>query len=291
MSSTRKITHGADEMRIYISPIIFIMALYFVFAGMAYEFCCSLAAVLLHECAHARVAKKLGYELNVIKLMPYGAALCGDVRLRSDHEIFIALAGPALNLVLAVSIAAVWWLLPSSYMFTQAFCYANVYIGSFNLLPVYPMDGGRVVLGLLSRVMKRDRACKIMNAISIVFGVIAVALFVWTAVYSLNLCLLSVGLFMIVSAFIPDGKARYRALFAAGNRAERIKTPLTVQRYVLSKDAVLSDALSVLNADKYTEFTVLDEEMRECARFTETQLIQSVKRYGYAESVLKAAKR
>ncbi|MDE7406610.1 MAG: site-2 protease family protein [Clostridiales bacterium] len=286
--NSQKSAPRGDEMRIYISPIMFVMALYFVGVGMAYEFCCSLTAVLLHECAHARVAKKLGYELNVIKLMPYGAALCGDVQLRPKDEVVIALAGPLFNLFIAVAIAAVWWLLPSSYMFTQAFCYGNVYIGLFNLLPVYPLDGGRVMLGILSGKLKRKTACRVMRVISIVFGLAAITLFALSAVSSLNLCLLSVGLFMTVSAFIPDGKVKYRALFAAGNRAERIKTPLQVRRYALSSRALLSDALSSLDADKYTEYTVLDDDMHVRGSFTETQLIGAVKLYGYAESVEKA---
>lgn len=274
-----------DEMRIYISPVMFIMAVYFVAAGMAYEFCCSMAAVLLHECAHAKVAKKLGYELNVIKLMPYGAALCGNVRLTPKHEILIALAGPLFNMIVAVSIAAVWWVFPSSYMFTQAFCMCNVYIGLFNLLPVYPMDGGRVMLAALSNRVKRGKAYTVVRIVSAVFGLLAIAAFALTAVNSFNLCLLSVGLFMTVSAFIPNNDARYCALFAVGNRAERIKTPLEVRRYALSCEATLADACAALDSDRYTEFTVINDDMAVCGGFTETQLIDAVKKHGYEKQI------
>lgn len=272
-------------MRIYISPIMFVMALYFVAVGMAYEFCCSLAAVLLHECAHARVAKKLGYELNIIKLMPYGAALCGDVQLKPKHEVMIAVAGPMFNLFVAVVIAAVWWVLPSSYMFTQAFCYANVYIGLFNLLPVYPLDGGRVMLALLSEKIKHGKAYTVMRIVSAVCGIVAIALFALFSVHALNLCLLSVGLFMIVSAFIPDGRAKYRALFATSNRAEMLKRPLEVKRYAVSRKAALADVCVALDPDRYSEFTVIDDDMNECGHFTETQLIEAVKKYGYSQNV------
>lgn len=275
-------------MRIYISPIMFVMALYFVAVGMAYEFFCSLAAVLLHECAHARVAKKLGYELNVIKLMPYGAALCGDVEMNPKHEALIALAGPVFNLFVTVVMAAVWWLMPSSYMFTQAFCFCNVYIGLFNLLPVYPLDGGRVLLAILSGRVKRNKAYKIVRIVSVVFGVIATALFVLSAFGPINLCLLGVGLFMIVSSFFPDDRARYHALFAAGNRAERLKAPLEVRRYAVSSEASLGSIAVALDPDKYTEFTVIGDDMTERGRFSETQLIEAVKKYGYDETVSNA---
>ena len=281
-------TRSGDEMRIYISPIMFLMALYFVAMGMAYEFFCSLAAVLLHECAHARVAKKLGYELNIIKLMPYGAALCGDLELKPKHEVLIAISGPVFNLFVAVVIAAVWWLLPSSYMFTQAFCFCNVYIGLFNLLPVYPLDGGRVLLGILSGRVKRNKAYKIVRILSVIFGLISIALFVLSAFWTVNLSLLGVGLFMTLSAFIPDDRAKYHALFAAGNRAERLKSPLEVRRYAVSDTADLSDLAVALDPDRYTEFTVIGDDMKPRGHLSESQLIDAVKLYGYSENVTKA---
>ena len=60
----RKRKTDSGEVRIKISPVMFIMAVIFVAQGKAYELVCSLAAVILHECAHAKIAKKLGYELN-----------------------------------------------------------------------------------------------------------------------------------------------------------------------------------------------------------------------------------
>ena len=280
--------HGANnggEMRIYISPVMFVMAAYFVIMGMAYEFACSLAAVLLHECAHARVAKKFGYELNVVKLMPYGAALCGDADMRPRHEAVIALAGPLVNITVATLFAAVWWLLPSSYMFTQAFCYSNLYIGIFNLIPVYPLDGGRILLAALSAKLKRGKAYKAVRMISAMAGAVMLALFGVTAVYSFNLCLLSVGIFMIVSALIPDKRAKYNALFALSNRRDRIKTPLRIKRFAVSDEAMSADVCNALDPDGYSEFVVLSDDMRVRGVIDETVLIESVKSHGYSEKM------
>lgn len=271
----------SGEMHIYISPVMFIMAVCFTAMGLAYEFFCSLAAVLMHECAHARVAKKLGYELNTVKLMPYGAALCGDCDMKPWHEIRIALAGPILNLIVATLFAALWWLVPQSYMFTQAFCANNLYIGLFNLLPVYPLDGGRVLLAVMSSRMKRDKAYKITRIISAVMGLVAIALFAVSAIFSLNVCFLCVGIFMLVSAFIPDDRARYRALFAVGSRAARISEPLEVRKYVLSEDTLLSAVCGTLDADKYTQFDVFDRRMNKVGSFDETELIERVRTLGY----------
>lgn len=282
----KKRSNYADEIKIYISPVMFVMALYFVAMGMTYEFFCSLAAVLLHECAHARVAKKLGYELNLIKLMPYGAALCGEADINSKHEIRIAVAGPLLNFVFATAFAALWWLVPSSYMFTEAFCKCNLFIGVFNLLPVYPLDGGRVLLAALSLKHKRAKAYKIMRIVSAASGMAALALFVLSVFYAPNICLLSVGIFMLVSAFIPDRRAQYTALFAKSSRRERLKAPLEVRTFAVSENAQLGSLVASLDADRYSEFVVFDDgALAELGRIDETRLTEEIKARGYTDRI------
>lgn len=273
-------------MRIYISPIMLIMAAYFVATGMAYEFVCTLSAVMLHECAHAKVAKKLGYELNVIKLMPYGAALCGDINIRARDEALIAVSGPLINIVLALLFAALWWLVPSSYMFTQAFCFCNLYIGLFNLLPVYPLDGGRVTLALLSVKLKRARAYKIMRIISAIVGLISLGLFILSAFYALNLCFLSVGIFMLVSAFIPDRRAQYTTLFSLDARRDRLKSPTEIKSYAVSENARLVSLVALLDSDNYGEFKIVDDETLEIKGVvSETKLSDAIKARGYETKI------
>ena len=282
---------SGDEMRIRVSPLMLLMAVYFVAAGMAYEFVCTLAAVLLHECAHAKVAKHFGYELNVIKLMPYGAALCGDVGMKPKHEAFVAAAGPALNIALALVFAALWWLLPASYMFTRAFCLCNMYIGVFNLLPVYPLDGGRVLFALLSSRIKRGRAFKIMRIISAVTGVATLALFVLSVFYSPNICLLSVGIFMLFSAFIPDRRAQYTALFELSARRDKLKKPTELAVYAVSEHAPLSELVTCLNPERYTEFAVMSDGFERVGTADETDVVETVKSGGYTLTAGDAVKR
>lgn len=271
-----------DDVSIYISPIMFVMAVYFTAMGMAFEFVCSIAAVLLHELAHARVAKKLGYGLNMIKLMPYGAALCGAEYIKPKHEIMIAAAGPMFNLVLAAPIAALWWLYPPSYAFTKAFCLGNLYVGIFNLLPVYPLDGGRIALALLSTRTGRGKAYKIMRIVSAAVGVAAIVLFGVSFMYTPDICLLSVGIFMTASALLPDDRAKYTALFAVSERAQKLKTPHEVRRYAVTADASAASLVSALDPDVYTEFTVLDENgLNKLRTVTETELTRFAEKSGY----------
>ncbi len=275
---------GDENMRVSISPTMFLMGVFFIAVGRAYEFVCSLTAVILHEFAHARVAKKFGYALNEIKLMPYGAALCGNVDMTLKHEIAIAAAGPIVNLVLGLIFAAMWWIVPSSYAFTQVFCVCNMYIGIFNLLPVYPLDGGRITLALLSHRFDRKKAYFVMRILSAVFGLTAIALFVVSAIYAPNICFLTVGIFMVASAFLPDDKARYYALFAYSARRERLKRPLDIKYFAVTADATLGELCKMLDPDRFCVFRVYDAHLSKYFELDESRLIETVKIKGYAVS-------
>lgn len=277
-----------DEVRVYISPVTFAMGVIFVSFGMAYEFVCSLTAVVIHEFAHARVAKKLGYALNEIRLMPYGAALCMNADITPKHEILIAAAGPIINLVLGLLFAALWWLVPTSYAFTQEFCLCNLYIGVFNLLPVYPLDGGRIVFALLASRVKRKKAYMIMRILSAAFGLISVALFIVSAVYTPNICFLTVGLFMVVSAFLPDERARYYELFAYSGRKERLKRPMEVKKYAVSGGAPVTELCKLLDPDRFCVFEIYGDDLSKRGELDESALIDVVKTRGYTLNAAQA---
>ncbi|MCH5351539.1 MAG: M50 family metallopeptidase [Clostridiales bacterium] len=270
-----------DGVSVSISPITFVMAVFFVAFGMAYEFVCSLTAVILHEFAHARVAKKLGYALNNIKIMPYGAALNGSAELTPKHEILIAMAGPAVNCIFGLIFAAMWWLIPVSYAFTHVFCLCNIYIGVFNLIPVYPLDGGRILLALLSMRVKRKKAYTAMRVVSVVFGAVMIALFILSAVYALNPCFLAVGLFMVCSALIPDRRSQYYALFALNGRKKRMSKPLETKIFAVSDRATVTELIRSLDPDKYCSFDIYDEDLAFVTRINEGELTEIAGSYGY----------
>lgn len=274
----------AGAVVVRVSPLMLVMATVFVAFGMAYEFACSLTAVALHEFAHAKTAKKLGYALNEIKLMPYGAALCGAEDIRPKHEVMIAMAGPALNLVLGMIFAAMWWLVPSSYLFTETFCVCNIYIGLFNLLPVYPMDGGRILFALLSAKLKRRSAYVVCRVISAAFGVCALALFGLSAAYAPNICFLTVGIFMVASAFIPDNRARYYALFAKGGRRARLDKTLEKRVFAVSTETTVTDMCRTLDPDRFTQFDVYDGD-KLVSSLSEAQLVEMIKKHGYEHNI------
>lgn len=117
-----------------------------------------LAALILslfaHELAHALVARRLGIQVIDITFMPHA----GMARMRGlpedpRVESFVALAGPVSNLILAAALWPVMALTPATSavgVFASSMVVVNLFLGLLNLLPAFPMDGGRVLRSLLA---------------------------------------------------------------------------------------------------------------------------------------------
>ncbi|MEE8200919.1 MAG: site-2 protease family protein [Candidatus Acidoferrales bacterium] len=116
--------------------------------------------VLLHELAHSYVSVRYGLRVRSITLLPIGGlALLEDLPREPRQEIHIALAGPAANFVLALWLGVLWSVLQPEARFAPVLSggallpslfWSNLYIGLFNLIPAYPLDGGRVLRAWLS---------------------------------------------------------------------------------------------------------------------------------------------
>ncbi len=153
--------------------------------------------VLLHEFGHALMARRFGIETVDITLYPIG----GVARLERmpkapGAELLIALAGPAVNFAIVLGL-----MLVSPFVhgrFLNELMFFNLILGVFNLIPAFPMDGGRVLRALLSGVLGRLRATEVAAGIgkglALLFGILSVCFLRWQP------AVLSAFIFMAASA-------------------------------------------------------------------------------------------
>ena len=131
-------------------------------------FLLSALVALQHECAHAFAAAKLGYKLDRVVLMPYGAVIDGDLSgISLKDEFFVAVWGPLCNLFTAAGFAALWWFWPDTYAFTDTACFISLAIGLVNFIPAYPLDGGRVLKCALRTWVKEKSAERICRGVTL----------------------------------------------------------------------------------------------------------------------------
>ncbi|MBC8101260.1 MAG: site-2 protease family protein [Cytophagales bacterium] len=132
--------------------------------------------VALHELGHALVAQRFGYTVRDIVLYPIGGVASIEQSPRARHELLIAIAGPAVNVVIALILTGILSATGQVPDFTQTqggalagfektplrlLLYANIALVLFNMIPAFPMDGGRVLRALLALRLGKLRATRI----------------------------------------------------------------------------------------------------------------------------------
>lgn len=133
-----------------------------------------LGSVLLHELGHAIVASRFGFRTTEIVMFPIGGLSRMERPLRPAAEIWVSLAGPLVNIALAAGLFGYMYsthlaveihvtdlLRPTGKSPLALLLYGNVLLAGFNLLPAFPMDGGRVLRALLCYIRPEDEATRI----------------------------------------------------------------------------------------------------------------------------------
>lgn len=283
MSLRHKLRQSADCRSVYtkqpqtrkkqslfrIHPLFLIVGIWYAFTGELFLFLLSALVAIQHECAHAFASAKLGYKLNKIILMPFGAIIDGDLHgITLKDEIFVAVCGPLCNLLTAAFFVALWWLVPTMYAFTDTACYSSLAIALVNLLPAYPLDGGRVLRCILTRHFLRKtpkttiaekKAEKICRAVTLFFSFLFLLFFVLLcAQKTVNVTLLAFGIFLAVGAFgNRDKDAVYGKMDLSCKDA--LKRGVEIHHIAVLDSCTVKEALRFLTHGEYLVLEVFDQ--------------------------------
>ena len=208
------------------------------------------ACVVLHELAHAVVAKRSGIAVRSIILLPIGGITLmedpGPAKSDPARDIRIAVAGPLLNLLIAALTAVVILAVaPQVKLWSQPFLHAsnlprslfwgNLFLGLFNLLPAYPMDGGRILRAVLAERMDYTHATRRAVVIGQVFAMLLILIgVVWDP------WLVLIGFFLFVGAQLEDRSAIFQSVL----QSVRMEDVMLTHFSILSPADTLQDALS-----------------------------------------------
>lgn len=244
------------DLKISIHPLFFIFGLYFAFIGKVFSFLICTIVALEHELGHFFASSKLGYKLNKITLMPYGAIIKGDdINLKYKDECKIALAGPLINLLTAIIFTALWWFIPDTYAYTDLIVFTSVTLAVINLLPCYPLDGGRFLLATLSLFITRKKAKTILIIVSLVFAILLFLLFIYSLFTAPNITILFFSLFMFFGVFNVNSDNSYVKSYY--NFSISDDKPKQVRKIAVSENAIVKDLFSIIDNNFYYEIEIL----------------------------------
>lgn len=206
---------------------------------------------MFHELGHYLILRKNGYNPNQLFFTLAGIRISINETIDCDDEFEIAFAGPFVNIFLAITCVAFWWIVPDSYFYTKTFCICNIFLASFNLLPVEPLDGSRILNSILSKYSaKKIRIIKII--INILLILLSLTLFIISCFSSPNYFWLLLTIFFLanITQNIPKAISE-KVLFFKKNK---INKPKNIKFIYLPHDANLLTAFNMISKRYYTVF-------------------------------------
>ena len=249
--------------------------------------------VVLHEYGHALTARKYGIQTRDITLYPIG----GVARLermpeKPVEELWVALMGPAVNLVIAGGLFAYLYLTQSlvpmreltvaSGPFLERLMTVNLSLVLFNLIPAFPMDGGRVLRALLAMRMEYVRATQTAAAIgqgvALLFGFIG---------------LFSNPFLVFIAFFVWIGASQEASVVQAKNSLSGIPVTRAMMTNfeALSVRDPLARAVGLILAGSQHDFPVLDNDGRVVGIVERDGIVQGLSRAGQEAPVISVMRR
>lgn len=244
--------------------------------------------VLLHEFGHVFAARRYSVKTPDITLWPFGGiASLERMPEKPSEELVVAIAGPAVNVVIALLLILVLGATtnpdelmkiedPATSMLAKL-AGANIFLVLFNLIPAFPMDGGRVLRALLAMKMGFARAtsaaASIGQALAVVLGLIGIFT---------NPMLMIIGVFVFLAASGEAGQVQLKE----ASRGLIVSDAMITHFETLGPQATVNDAVEELIRTTQKEFPVVDGAGRLRGLLTRDAMIRALKDPGPTTPVI-----
>jgi Zn-dependent protease/CBS domain-containing protein len=242
--------------------------------------------VVLHELGHSLVAMRFGYRIRSITLWLFGGiASLEEMPEDWKQELYIAVAGPVVSILVSVVSYGVFLVLPGAHSLGLdgsrfVFGYLalmNVSLAVFNMLPGFPMDGGRVLRALLARRRPYARATKIAAEVGKGF---AILLGLFGLLVTFNLFLVALAFFIYIGAAGEAQQTMMRAAFE-GVVVGDIMTPANHVETV-AEDASVATLVDRMFEDRHTGYPVeRDGQVVGLVTLEDARAVRGVERDAY----------
>lgn len=226
--------------------------------------------------AHLLVAWKLGYLPSRVRLSIFGASLEGFDDFLTIDEIKIILAGPAINLLVIVLCYLSFWFWPESFEFLNDVLIVNQSILIFNILPIFPLDFGRLVLCFLSLKYGRVSAVKKTKSLSLFFIALMFVLSVIVFFVSLNLTLGFACVNLCLLCFESTNGTSFKREIVLRKKLNRLGKGIEQKTIFVGKDYDERLLLKFIDGDHYFVFVFVDEMFVEVKRIEEFGLLKNL---------------
>lgn len=275
-------------LSIKVHPTFLLVLLAYGALGLITQALLIFTLVIGHELAHLLTAKAYGFRVIGLEIFPFGgAAYCDDLfEGRKMEESIMALAGPVFNFVLLFAAQALRWQGYWTGSSGEDFVRINFWLAAFNLVPVLPLDGGRIARALFSDTFGFVRTTKALARSGQAFGILLAILGLTLAgkgnsMEGMITLLLLAGFFWI-SGNKEISSARITFLRQLTRKKEELLNKGLMKSKVLTvyRETPLVRIVEELTPDRYALIHLPGKEFQAERTLTETQVVEGMLQYG-----------
>ena len=271
-----RIKHVTISINILSVPIYIIA----IISSFTAQFFITVGFIIAHELGHIAAAYISGAGIYCFRILPVGvSASIEDYSCKKCNKIFIYLAGPTVNIIFAIVIYLLYACQVIPIEFTIG-VYINIWLAFFNLLPILPLDGGKIAMEVLSDYSGLFKARKHMNTITIILSIIIIIfglIILRNTLY--NASLVIVGIYILLS---KTESRKETALMNIKNllfrRSRIIKQRIyPIKEIAVMKDVKLSEVVKAMDyANMFHMVNVLDENLRIVRVISEQEILDAL---------------
>ncbi|WP_085991787.1 site-2 protease family protein [Oceanobacillus senegalensis] len=236
--------------KIQIHPVLLIFIIISIVTGTFMELFIILSIVLIHELGHYMMAKFFKWRIRRIMLWVFGGVLDTDEHGNRpiNEEALVTVAGPFQHVVIHLLLFFLSFLdtIPSGIL--EIAFYYNSIILLFNLLPIFPLDGGKFILLILSKYFPYKQAYHGMIIFSIVFSIIFIIL--QLTIFSFTLSAIFILLFLLMENWTEWKRRYYVFIRFLLNRYEGESHVSKVHPITVSSESTFMDVFSRFRREK-----------------------------------------
>lgn len=260
--------HIKLKIDIFIIPLIMLVLLYDCFR----QYLMTFIFISSHELGHILVALLLGAKFNSLRILPIGLnAIIDNQRCDKNSRILIYLAGPFVNIIMA----AVCFVLKGFHLSTLI----NISLALFNLLPIQPMDGGKIALEILSVRLGLFKANKQLETVSIIVSIIIILFGLLVFIKNkYNISFVLIGIYIISCLKANKRETTFMNIKNLLFRRARIikKGIYPVREIVVMKNMSIANVIKAMDyADMFHLVSILDDNLRVIRVMTEQEILDA----------------
>lgn len=268
------------DINIVFNPLILPIILIIAFTGQLSRYMTVFLCAFIHEISHIAFARKYGIRVDSIEILPVG--LVGNIAkfsyLPLFKEVILYAVGPAANIFLAFIAYGCKMVFNNYNMWlVDEFILINILLASLNLLPIFPLDGGRILNSIMrsKKSLKSANECIRISKIAVLILLVPALLM---CVFTGNFSFFMICIFILIYIAKYGDSIKAEPLINLMNKREILKTKMIHKTEVISVQGstYLFDLIKEFKLSSFYIIMVLDDEMKTIGIVNEADIINFV---------------